>query len=219
MNDPLKNIDHAHILAKRIQMEMNSGNIDNALYLTDTFIFLFSRHKTAINNLIESYTTLSGKLINDGQIDQAESLISKALLLSPENSQLLSLLVKTKRIQRNILRSLGRPSIKEIAHKFIERHIPEELSIFDVAWRVFNDIRPKDFKHAPITEALGLVGPTNGDIKSPQIIILLNMLTKKGEQIFTFDNARKTLNEIGREIGCSSDLVDKIIQFISEEYL
>ena len=113
MNDIFKKIDHADILARRIENEINSENFDDAFYLTDTFIFLFSGHQVAKNKLLTSYTSTADKLFNNGRIDEAESLVLKALLLAPENSELLSIFVKIKNVQHQELRKLGRPTTKE----------------------------------------------------------------------------------------------------------
>ncbi len=104
-------IDYSTGLAKRIQNELNSGNFDNALYLTDTFVFLFSGHQAATDELVESYTAAAQKLIDDGQLEQAEALISKALVVDPQNSHLLTILIEIKKAQHQVLRELGQETV------------------------------------------------------------------------------------------------------------
>jgi len=218
MDDAVKNIDHPNILVKRIIAEIENGNIDNALYLTDTFVFLFSDYKEPRTELISAYANISNKLIKDGLVDQAETIVAKALLLSPDDSELLSILVKIKKFQRATLKNIGMTSTKDLSFKFIKKHFPEELSIFDAAWRVFKNIHPKDFVNMPIPEALGLVGPGDGDLITPQVIILLNVLSRKVEKVHDSKKIEGFLSDIGQEIGCSEELLNKIIKSVSEEY-
>ena len=218
MNDILKKIDHASILSKRIQKEMSNGNIDNAVYLTDTFIFLFSSCKEVANGLIEAYITVIKSLIKDSQIDKAEVLVTKALLLKSNSQQLISNLVKVKEIQRNELRTIGRPSIKKIAFEFIEKHIPDELSLFKVAWRAFSDILPDDFNQLQLNDALGMVGKSDKQIMSPHVIILLNILSHKRDLIFSADDARKVINNILNVIDCPIELSEMIIHHYLKEF-
>ena len=110
MTKIMDKIDHAIILSKRIQNEMNSGNFDNALYLTDTFVFLFSGHKAATRDLVTAYTAVSQELLTGGQLEQAEALISKGLIVDPQNSQMLAILVEIKKSQHQVLQELGRRS-------------------------------------------------------------------------------------------------------------
>jgi len=113
MTNIMDKIDYALGLARRIQNEMNSGDFDNALYLTDTFVFLFSGHQAATRDLVTSYTAVSQKLLTGGQLEQAESLVSKGLTIDPQNSQLLSILVETKKAQHQALKNFGRPPAAE----------------------------------------------------------------------------------------------------------
>jgi hypothetical protein len=219
MDDMLKHINDPDILVKRIIAEIQNDNIDNALYLTDTFVFIFSYDNDPQTELISAFTELSNKLVKDGQLDQAETLISKALLISPDNSMLLSSFVEIKKKQRAEIRKLGRLSVKDFAYKFIKKHFPEELSLFDTAWRVFKNIQPKDLVSMPIPEALGLSGPDGSDLNSPQVIIILNIFSRKGEQVSSEKELTKILTDIGNEVGCAPELLNEIIQSVSKEYL
>lgn len=207
-------INEAIGLAKRIQNEMKSGNYDNALYLTDTFIFLFSGHQAATHELITSYTAVSQKLQNEGQLEQAEALISKGLTVDPQNSQLLSILVKVKKGQHQLLKKLGRRPVATVAHEFIEKYFPKELPLFDLAWRVFKDIRPEDFTQEALSGALGIVGKDQSELNTPKVIVLLNQVSGEDIESLSDEKAKEAVTNIGRAIGCSQKLIDKVTGFI-----
>jgi len=103
MKDFLKNIDHSIILAKRIINELNSGNFENALYLSDTFVFLFPGKQPATADIVSKYTNISRMLLRDGNLEQADTLVSKALIVNPEDIHLQSLIVDIKKAQRKLL--------------------------------------------------------------------------------------------------------------------
>ena len=103
MRDFLKNIDYSIILAKRIINELDSKNFKNALYLSDTFVYLFPSKQPATADIVTKYINLSRMLLRDGNPEQADTLVSKALILDPENIHLQSLLVTIKREQQKLL--------------------------------------------------------------------------------------------------------------------
>lgn len=214
-----KNINNPDILVKRIIAEIQGDNIKNALYLIDTVIFLFPDHKNAQRELTSALTELSNKLIKKGQLEQTETVISKALLLSPDDANLLSTLVKIKKKQRVAIKKTGQPSIKDFAYQFIKENFPEELHIFDIAWRVFKNIDPNDFDSVLTPEALGIIQIGEGDIKTPKVLIMLDNLSIEGEKVSTSEEIADILTEIGQKIGCPTELIHKIIQRVSKEYL
>ncbi|PQP35725.1 hypothetical protein C6A37_01195 [Desulfobacteraceae bacterium SEEP-SAG9] len=209
----IKKINQAKILAERIKNEMNSENLDNALYLTDTFILLFSGHQPATTEIVKSYTVLSRNLIKDSKLEEAEKIISKALLIDPDNSEILSILVGIKKHQHNQLKKYGQTT-KSLAYKFIENHYPRELKLFDIAWRVFKDITPKDFKQEATAGALGIVGKEGFEVKTSKVIVLLNHLNSVDLASLEESDIRKIALKAGQDIGCSSNLVNQLIDFI-----
>lgn len=125
MRNFLKNIDYSIILAKRIINELDSKNFKNALYLSDTFVFLFPSKQPAKADIVTKYIDLSRLLLSDGNPEQADILVSKALILDPENIHLQSLLVTIKREQQKLLgeydSSLVSDSIRLISPTELER--------------------------------------------------------------------------------------------------
>jgi hypothetical protein len=227
MTNIMDKIDHAIGLAKRIQNELGSGHFDDALYLTDTFVFLFSGHQTATRELVTSYTAVSQELLNEGKVEQAEALILKGLIIDPQNSQMLSILVEIKKTQHKELKELGRPSlaepflshgypldVKRIAREFTQLNFPEELPFFDLTWRVFKNIQPEDFKEEAVSGALGIVGTETSHFRTPKVIVLLNKIYSEDKDMLRDEEVREALIEIGRAIGCSRELADKIIDFL-----
>ena len=84
-------IDHASLLVNRIRNEFESGTAENALYLTDTLISLYPKNTEAKEKLVQSYLFFSRKIIENGDLDKVESIVSKALQLAPKHSELLSI--------------------------------------------------------------------------------------------------------------------------------
>jgi hypothetical protein len=123
---------------------------------------------------------------------------------------------KKERKKHQIFRKLGRPSAKKIAYEFIKRHFPEELSLFDVAWRVFKNIGPEDFKEVAVSEALGIAGQESSELKTPMVIILLNQIMDKDIKTMQNKNDKEAFIKACRVIGCSQDLIEKVIAFILE---
>jgi hypothetical protein len=207
-------INEAIGLAKRIQNEINCGNFDNALYLTDTFVFLFSGHQAATRELVTSYVRGSKELLAEGKLEQAEALITKALTVDPENSQLSSILIQVKKGQNKLLRNLGRRSLKAIAREFIARYLSQEMPLFDSAWGIFKDVRPADFSQEAVSGALGIVGEERAELNSPKTIVLLNHLGMQNVEGLPEEKVKELAANVGRAIGCSQELIDRVTDFI-----
>ena len=81
------NIRHAVFLANRINNELDKQNFENALYLVDVFIDLYSDEFESKNRVINSCLLISIKILQDtrlahSKIDEPILFISKALKLN-----------------------------------------------------------------------------------------------------------------------------------------
>jgi hypothetical protein len=217
MKNIIKETDHSIILVKRIENEMINGNIENALYLAETFVFLFSEYEPATSKLVDLFMDYAKKLFKDKRLEDTEIVVNKALVIKPGNSNLLSLLVEIKKEQRKLLISQRR-TVKSFAYSFVEKFYPEELNIFDIAWRVFKDLQPDDFKQEAVAGALGIVGQEASELKTPKIIITLNQLNKKDFEELSAEQVKNTITKTGLEVGSSRELIENFSEFLLDKF-
>lgn len=109
-------------------------------------------------------------------------------------------------------------SPRNLAYRFIKKYFPEELDLFDTAWRVFKDILPADLEQEAIAGALGAVGREPSDIVTPKAIIVINQLNKEDYETLTEEQLRETINRICHEIGYPQELVEQFIEFLSANF-
>ena len=212
----LKEINHAKILSKRIKNEINNRNIDNALYLTDTFIVLFPRHQPETTEITKSYAKLSQTLIKESKLKEAENIILKALLLDPDNPKPQDILIKIKKHQYSHLKKSGQTT-KSLAYEFIEKYYPKELNIFDIAWRVFKDITLKDYKQEAVAGTIGIVGEEAAEAKTPKAIIVLSRLHSQDIANMSQEKIKTYISDYGNKIGCSQKLIEQLTSHVLEQ--
>jgi hypothetical protein len=145
----------------------------------------------------------AGKAMSEGRLEDASFFVRSVLLINPNNER-----------ARKSLQELDKLGIRELAHKFIQKFYPGELNLFDIAWRVFKDIRPEVFKQDAVAGALGIVGKEPSKLNTPKVIILLSRLSSENIGTMPDKEIKEKLTDIGRSIGCSQELVDEIFEFI-----
>ncbi len=69
---------YSKALASRIQNELRYGNLENALYLGDTFLFLFSSDTLEGTRLVRNYLDYGARYFQKQDFDAAERCYQKA---------------------------------------------------------------------------------------------------------------------------------------------
>jgi len=108
--------------------------------------------------------------------------------------------------------------IKEIALVFIKKHYPMELSLFDMAWRVFKDVALKDIRREAFSESLGISGDEKVKLFTPEVIIILSTLSKEHPGRLTEDRIVQRIEEVGNQIGTSKDLIKNLTQYVLKSF-
>jgi hypothetical protein len=104
--------------------------------------------------------------------------------------------------------------IKEIALTFIKKYYPKELSLFDMAWRVFKDIAPTDIGREAFSEGLGFSGEEKVKLFTPEVIIILTTLGKEHPGRITEERIVQRIAELGNQIRTSKDLINNLTQYV-----
>jgi hypothetical protein len=102
---------------------------------------------------LDAYKLLLSKAeraIEEGSLEDATLFLNSALLINPDD----------KTVQRK-LEEVRKLRAKEVVLNFIQKFYPEELDLFDIAWRVFKDILPEDFKQETVRGDKNTAGPTS----------------------------------------------------------
>jgi tetratricopeptide (TPR) repeat protein len=152
-----------------------------------------------IEELIDKANALKEKR----KYTEALKCLREALELMPEN--------KEAKKQLNEIRKIR---IKNLAYDLIKKFYPAELDLFDMAWRVYNDISPKDFKEQAVSGSLGLVGHERSDLKTPQIIILLNEIGSHELEQPSDEELKDLTLKAGQATDCPQQLIDQLIDFL-----
>ena len=108
--------------------------------------------------------------------------------------------------------------IKENALMFIKKYYPMELSLFDMAWRVFKDIALKDIRREAFSESLGISGDEKVKLFTPEVIIILSTLSKEHPGRLNEDRIVQRIAEVGNQIGTSKDLIKNLTQYVLKSF-
>lgn len=106
-------------------------------------------------------------------------------------------------------------NIRKIAYEFVKKYYPKELDIFDLAWRIFRDITPQDFKQEEVSGALGIVGkPDLSELITPKLIILLTNLSQEEIVLMSQGELTDSMLLTAKRVGCSKDFMKRIREFL-----
>lgn len=201
-----------HLLLKRFELEIEKENYPEANLVAHNLFWLYSKEEKAKRKLEDIYISKAEHLIREKNLKEAEKAIKSALELEEENPRFLLVLVKIKgKLHSRFEHSQG---VKMIAHKFIQTHYPEEQSLFNLAWRVFKNVQPKDFTQQAIPGAVRIIGTEPSELKTPKVVVLLNKLGSQDMEALGEEKIKELITEIGRATGCSEELIDQVVKFI-----
>jgi len=141
-----------------------------------------------------------------GQLAEATLFIKSVLVLNPNNQ-----------VAREKLKQLKKLKVRHLAHDFIKTFYPAELDLFDIAWRLFNDILPADFHREALSGALGIVGDQATQLESPKAIVLLNAVNDRSMEGLSDDETSDIVADIAQQVGCPQKLTQQLRQFILEQ--
>lgn len=147
------------------------------------------------------------KAIADNLDDDAILYLNCAFLVNPDNKKAIQLVEEVLELRK-----------KKLLFKFIEIHLPDEIEIFDIAWRVFKNFKPDDFKQQSVAGALGLVGKEGTVINAPKVITIINNIGIELDKI-TEEQVAGSIIKVGNQIGCSNDVIDKLTIFLIDEWI
>jgi hypothetical protein len=188
------------------------GQIKWSEKISDTFFGDKHRHKLKrfADFLSQFLANKAQYYLRNNETDKASHFIDSVLKLSEE---------KTVKIAEPEPLTSHKHSldVELMARKFIRTNFPEELPLFDSAWRIFKDITPKDLTQEAFSGALGIVGRKASDVKTPKVIVLFNQISSVNIEMFSGEKFREVVSEIGRSAGCSRELIEKITDFILKE--
>ena len=172
-------------------------------------------------HIIDSYVTKSQELKETSDLDGASLLVFKALQLDPDNPRLSSLKSQIRHKRDKHFRgprSLSPANVKPIAYNFIKRFYPTELDLFDLAWRVFKDIKPQDYHKGAVSNALGIVGRDETfDIATPKVIVILGTLSEENIYALNEREIGQKIARAGSSLVCSEELINQISKYILQQ--
>ena len=159
---------------------------------------------------------LSGALRREFEVHLFECPYCWGQVQQAEKDEEIDTLIRTygREAFQEISNGNNKLRVKRLAHDFIQEFYPSELNLFDLAWRIFNDITPKDLTQEAVSAGLGIVGEETSQLKTPKIIVLLNCISNEDVKRLSDIEAKEAINKIGRSAGCSGELIDKITDFV-----
>ena len=141
----LHEIDRKKLLQKRIINEIREGNIDEASYLIDTYIFLSIEQTDAPTELIGAISTQAHIFIKQKELQKAEVILQKALLIEPENQDILYTLTQLKKLQQYFLTIKGITK-KSLATKFMKKYEPQSTGLVQEQWNEISNMSIEEYQ-------------------------------------------------------------------------
>lgn len=207
-----------YLLLKRCEIELKEDEYADATLVAHNLFWLYPKDEQAHKTLIQLYVTSVEKLIDDKKMADAEKLVAHALQLDPKNKNISSLSKIIDEKKTEIKKIFLIEKTREVASNFIEKYYPGELNLFDIAWRVFKDIVPKDVRREAFSENLGITGAEKVTLFTPDVVIILTALSKEPSASLTEDRVVQRITEVGKQIGSSEDLINQLNQYVLESF-
>jgi len=201
-----------YLLLRRFQIEINKGNYHDANLVAQNLFWFYPEEQDARRQLENIYISKAEGLMREENSKEAEKALKSALDLQKENPRFCLLLAKVE--AKRYCPSESSEGVRVLVHTFIRKYFPEELHLFDLAWRVFKDITPKDLTQEALSGGLGIVAQEATKLQTPKVIVLFNEISRKDEEALPDERVKEAITEIGRTAGCSRELIDKITEYI-----
>ncbi len=206
------------LLIKRLQKELTSREYSNAYLIAESVSWIDPDNEEARSQVREIFLDQARKLIRGDDFEGARELLLNATKSFPEDRQLEVLLTMTKEGKDSYLKNLF-ASFKGIASDIIKKYYPQESSLFERSWAIFQDVLQgkKDLNLA------GALAAAKGDATvrpaTPTIILTLYQICKDANIPLQSESKKAIINAIqqhGRKMNVSDEVTSNIINWINE---